>query len=231
MQQTTDSTVSYAQAEDSEDRQSMIEYYVDQLLRRIAECPYDSIPQLFQYVTRGGPCLCQADVLRLFGGQIIFRRTCRRMNLVRRAALNCAMDTVPVDLRTWAEQERPEMDPPFRDYRYFWRPNLNSPTLFWYETENMEEEIYRYPAVLDTDGFFQETGNSSQQTNTNLDDGMEGSDWFGAEGPINAEYFWEPPSESWITDTDRELLTDGSDDDDWRRPPPINAAGLEWYSE
>ena len=129
MQYATESTISYTQAEDSEDRQSMIAYYVDQLLRRIAEYPYDSIPQLFQYVTRGGPCLCPADVLRLFGGRIIFRHTCRRMNSVRRAVLNGEMDTMPVDLRTWVGSERPEIGPPYRGYRHFWCPNLNSPTL------------------------------------------------------------------------------------------------------
>ena len=93
----------------------------------------------------------------------------------------------------------------------------------------MEEEIYRYPAVLDTDGFFQETENSSQQTDANTDDGAEDSDWFEMKGPIVTEYFWEPPNESWITDTDREMPTDESDDDDWRRPPPINTTGLEWF--
>ena len=175
MQQTTDSTVSYTQAEDSEVRQGMIAHYVDQLLRRIAECPYDSIPQLFQYVTRGGPCLCQADVLRLFGGRIIFRRTCQRMSMVRRAVLNGGMDTIPVDLRTWTEQERPVMGPPFRDYRHFWSPHLDSPRLFWYENGDMREEIYRYPAVLETDEFFQETDDESCQTDEAANSSMEES--------------------------------------------------------
>ena len=116
MQQTTDSTASYTQAEDQGDRQDMMAHYVDPILRRIVECPYDSIPQLFQYVTQGGPCLSPADVLRLFGGQIIFRQTCRRMSIVRRAALNHEMSAIPIDLRTWTEQDRPAMNPPYRDY-------------------------------------------------------------------------------------------------------------------
>ena len=40
----------------------------------------------------------------------------------------------------------------------------------------MEEEIYRYPAVLDTDGFSQETEDGSQQTDANRSNGMEESD-------------------------------------------------------
>ena len=231
MQRATDSTVSYTQAEDSEDRRGMIVYYVDQLLRRIAECPYDSIPQLFQHVTRGGPCQCQADVLRLFGGRIIFRHTCRRMNLVRRAVLNGEMDTAPADLRTWTEQERPEMDPPFRDYQYFWCPNLNSPTLFRYVTEDMEEEICRYPVVLYTDELFQETENDSGQMDTSLGDNMDSSEWFGVLDPIDVIRFWETADDNSPVNTDTEVSDNENSDEDWRRPPPINTSGLEWHYE
>ena len=118
------------------------------------------------------------------------------------------------------------MDPPFRDYRYFWRPNLNSPMLFWYVTENMEEEIHRYPAVLYTDEFFQETENESGQTDTSLDYHTDGGEWFGVLGPIDGMRFWE------ATDNNSRVHTDAeSSDEEWRRPPPINTSGLEWYYE
>ena len=93
------------------------------------------------------------------------------------------------------------------------------------------EEIYRFPAVLDTEGFFQETENSGQQTDANTGDDVEDSDWFETEGPIDSEHFWELPNESWETDSDREIPTDESDDENWRRPPPINTTGLEWFYE
>ena len=231
MQQTTESTVSYAQAKNSEDRQNMIEYYVDQLLRRVAECPYDSIPQLFQFVARGGPCLCQADVLRLFGGRIIFRRTCRRMNMIRRAVLNDTMNTVPADLRTWTEQERPEMDPPFTDYRHFWCPNLDCPTLCWHVTENMEEEIYRYPAVLYADEFSQETDDESGQTEMSQDHNMDSGDWFGAQDPVDEARFWVAADDHSPMNSGAQTSEDESSDEEWRQPPPINTSGPEWYYE
>ena len=103
--------------------------------------------------------------------------------------------------------------------------------LFWYEAPGMGEEICRYPAVLDTDEFFRETEDESWQTDVNMDDSMEESDWFGAMNPISNERFWEPPSESWLTDTDGEMLEDGSDNEDWSRPPPINTTGLERFYE
>ena len=231
MQSETDSTASYTQAEDPGDRQDMIAYYVDQILRRITERPYDSIPQLFQHVAWGGPCLSPSDVLRLFGGRTIFRRTCQRMSMVRRAVLNGGMDTIPVDLRTWTEQERPVMDPPYRDYQHYWSPHLDSQWLFWYENEDMREEIYRYPAVLGTDEFFQETDDESCQTDEAVNSSMEESIWFGVMNRVSGKDFWESPDESWLTSTDREEYDDGSDDEEWRQPPPINTTGPEWFYE
>ena len=124
------------------------------------------------------------------------------------------------------------MDPPFRDCRHFWCPQLGSPTLFWYVAENMEEEIYRFPAVLDTDEFFfQETENESQQTEANTDDGMMTDEWFGAMNPVDSGQFWEMPEESWLTDTNREASWEGSETEEWGRPPQINTMGLEWFYE
>ena len=175
------------------------------------------------------------------------------MNLVRRAVLNGKMDTAPVDLRTWTEQERPEMDPPYRDYQYFWCPQLNSPTLFWYKKENMEEEIYRYPAVLSTENFFDETEDGSCQTDGGMDDNMEGSEWFQSMGQMEAEYFWELLNGDGQTGEEEEVkdersgYEDGrhlpqfnmeedgyeneSDNEDWRQPPSINTMGHEWFYE
>ena len=153
------------------------------------------------------------------------------MNVIRRAAPNGEMDTMPVDLRMRTEEGRLEMDPPYRDYQYFWRPNLNSPTLFWYVTENMEEEIYRYPAVLYTDEFFQETENESGQTDTSLDYNMDSGEWFGVLDPIDVVRFWEATDDNSPVNTDTEVSKDESSDEDWRRPPPINTSGLEWYYE
>ena len=141
MEQTADSTRSYTEAEDQAGRQDTMGYYIDEIIRRLAERPFDSAPQLFQFATRGGACLSQGDVLRLFGGRVIFRQTRRRMNAIRRAVLNDTMDTFPVDLRTWAGGGWPDMDPPFRDHRSYWNPHLDSPSLWRYEEPGLEEEI------------------------------------------------------------------------------------------
>ena len=95
----------------------------------------------------------------------------------------------------------------------------------------MGEEICRYPAVLDADEFFRETEDESWQADANMDDSVEESDWFGVMNPVSNGYFWEPPSGSWLTDTDGEVNGDGSDNEDWSRQPPINTMGLERFYE
>ena len=253
MEQTTDSTVSYTQAEYPGDRQDVIAQYVDRIIRRITERPYDSVPQLFQHVALDGPCQNPADVLRLFGGRIIFCHTCRRMSIIRKAVLNNETDAMPVELRMRTERGQPGLDPPFTDYRHFWCPHLDSPRLYWYEVEGMREEIYRYPAVLNTDSFFDETEEDSCQTSGGTDDDVECSEWFQPMGPIGAEYLWGPPPDSRRTDTDEEendersgsvngrqlsqinmneeVNQDESDNEDWSHPPPVNTMGLEWFYE
>ena len=233
MQQTTDSTIAYTQAEDPEDRQAMITYYVDQIIGRIVERPYDSIPQLFQYAVRGGPCLTPADVLRLFGGRIIFCRTCRRMNLIRRAALNNEMETIPVNPEIWTGWGQQAEDSPNQDHRDLWCPHLDDPELYWYEVRGMEEEICRYPTVLGTDEFFQETENESDRTDAGRDYSVDSGEWFGVLGPVDVDVvrFWEATNDNVPSNSDAEVSEDGSSDEDWRRPPRVNTSGLEWYYE
>ena len=137
----------------------------------------------------GGPRISQGDVLHLFGGRLVFRQSCRGMNLIHRAVLRGDMRPAPVNLRRWAEWERPEMGPPFHEYLGWRRHHLDSEQIFWRDVPGMGEEITRYLAQQDTD-----------------------------------EYFQEPANENWPSDTDTD-----TEEDDWSRPPPINATNAEWF--
>ena len=113
----SDSAISDDSAPEHAGRQGMIEYYVDELLLRIIDNSLDSTPQMFRHIAQYGPCVRPEQVLHIFGGSIIFRRTCDRMNIIRGAVLRDALDTAPADLRRWTTPERPIMDPPYQDYR------------------------------------------------------------------------------------------------------------------
>ena len=187
MEQATGSSLSDAEAVDQVDRQHMIEYYVDEIIGRLVERPFDSAPQLFQYATMGGPRLSQEGKLHLFGGRIIFLRARRRVNAIRRSVLYDAMDTIPRHLRTWAVRERPSMDPPFRDRRSSRSPHLDSPALWWYEEPDTGEEITRYPAVLDTEVYFHESDNNNWPDESDVDMDAEDSEWFQFTDCVNGE--------------------------------------------
>ena len=171
----TESTISDENVPDQTDRQSMIEYYVDELITRIIERPLDSIPQLFRHVTEFGPCVEPAHVLHIFGGSIIFRRTCERMNLIRDAALRDTLDAAPVDPRLWGGAERDQLSPPFHDFRPWWCPHIYDRTLFWYEGilgthPGMYRDIVRFPVHTDTEEYFRYEEEDRYPTDTEMDE-------------------------------------------------------------
>ena len=113
------------------------------------------------------------------------------MNAIRRAVLNDEMDTAPVDLGTWTEQERPSMEPPFRGHRGSWSPHLDSPALWRYEEPGMEEEITRYPAVLDTEECFHESENDNWPDESEVDTDIKGGEWFHGLGGVHGERYYD----------------------------------------
>ena len=174
----SDSTISDDSAPEHADRQSMIEYYVDELIIRIIESPLDSIPQLFRHITQFGPCVEPAHVLHIFGGSTIFRRTCERMNLIRDAALRDELDAAPVDPRLWGGAARHQLAPPFHDFRPWWTPHVYDRVLFWYEGilsthPGMYRDVIRYPDHTDTEEYFHYDEEDRYPTDTETDDGLQ----------------------------------------------------------
>ena len=155
----TDSTTSDENMPDHEDRQGMIGYYVDELIQEIVENPCASTPQLFRSIAHSGPCETPEQVLHLFGGGGIFRRTCNRLQLIRDAALRGTLDAVAGEMRRWMEPEQLGLEPQIRGYESWWVPHLYDRTLFWYEgllsmQPGMYRCVVRYPTHTDTDDFF-----------------------------------------------------------------------------
>ena len=131
MDDTSESTRSYHINWSKESRQGAINYYVNELLTRLIERPLESIPDLFWYLQQGGPCPEGEDLLHLFGGRQILLRTCRRMNIVRRAVLQGELENLPIDLGNWGGRE-PRGDGSTRnEFIDWWEPHIDDPKLFW----------------------------------------------------------------------------------------------------
>ena len=76
------------------------------------------------------------------------------MNIIRRAALQGGLESLPIDLGNWGGR-RPLGDGSTRDETIDWRgPHLEGPDLFWGAIPNMEREIPRRPTNADTDDYF-----------------------------------------------------------------------------
>ena len=172
----SDSTISDEDVPEYRDRQSMIEYYVDELILHMVENPHESTPQLFRRISQFGPCVRPEHIIHIFGGGIIFRRTCRRLHLIRDAALRGTLSQLPRDLGRWGGPEDPELEPPFHDFRDWWCPHIYDRHLFWFEgvlslQPGMYRDIVRYPTHTDTDEFF-----GNMEENDNPSD-SESEDW------------------------------------------------------
>ena len=195
------STISDEDAPEPGDRQSMIEYYVDELILQIVENPYDSTPQLFRRISQFGPCVEPEHIIHIFGGGIIFRRTCNRLNLIRDATLRGTLSQIPRDLGSWGGPESPELEPPFHDFRDWWRPHIYDRDLFWFEgvlslQPGRYREIARYPTHTDTDEFF-----GNMEENGNPTD-SESEDWNQPLNMMEIDMQYEEMEEENMTDTD-----------------------------
>ena len=55
----------------------------------------------------------------------------------------------------------------------------------------MEEEITRYPAVFDTEGYFHESGNHNWPDESDVDMGTEDSEWFQYVDGVKGERYYD----------------------------------------
>ena len=112
------------------------------------------------------------------------------------------------------------MDPPYCDYQDWWVPHLDSAQTFWRNMQAMDEEIIRYPTWMEcySDEYFGETTDESwpMENDGDENDGRSGN---------------EDERQLPQTNANEEGQEDQSDDEEWRRPPPINTMGLEWFYE
>ena len=93
MTESTRSTLSYESRVDS---QSMLDHYVREMPDCLREDPWSSTPEIWAYITSGGPCARPKGVMHLFAALKQFRRTCRRMDVLRWAVIMKREDELPL---------------------------------------------------------------------------------------------------------------------------------------
>ena len=165
-----------------ESRQGAINYYANELMARLIENPFESIPDPLEFLQRGGPRPDENELIHLFAGRSILLRTCRRMNIIRRAALQGVLESLPIDLGNWGGR-RPLGDGSTRDEYTDWRaPHLDGQDLFWRSIPNMEQDIPRRPTNADADDYFATPADDRSMETSGESDGwiqmLMPQDWY-----------------------------------------------------
>ena len=191
------------------ERQGMINYYVNELMGRIVERPYESVPELLQYLQTGGPCMNEEEILKLFGGRPILLRTCRRMNIIRRAALQGKVDDLPIALGNWEGGALRAEGTTESEYIDWWAPHLDSPDLFWRNLPGMEDELQRFPSRVDTDDYL---ATSTEDRSPELTSSESSHGWMQMLLPQDWYGYEADPEQNLPTDSDMDISSDMSVD-------------------
>ena len=121
----TETTVSTLSRESDQNVQSMVDHYISEIIDHIIDDPHITIPKILQTIAQHGPCPSQKDVIHLFGGKKIFKKTCRRMEIIRWAAATDQLEMLPLADESQSENEIQHkiMHGIRADYLKWWAPS------------------------------------------------------------------------------------------------------------
>ena len=136
------------------ERQSMVDFYVGRMVRFVADNPLGPTAQIMEDAIEQGPLWDKKEILQLFKGAKIFKETCRRMEVIRRAALEGRLSSIPVELRWEPYPETDPLEPPYQDFSQWWSPQFYGNRMFGYTIPAQVPEVPRYPSQCNTDEYF-----------------------------------------------------------------------------
>ena len=175
MQGDESSTISTEERELSENVQSMIDWYTSEMIDLIWVEPYASTRRILDKLAEAGPCPSRRELLHLFGGPTVFKRTVRRMEVLRWAVVADRTDILPLD------EEDESMEGIGRrhrlgrreEYMISWAPDMSEINMFPRDLPEGEGRLVRYPSQDDTDKDVAEDEEDMETTTTTEDEEME----------------------------------------------------------
>ena len=173
METQTESTMSTESREDSNDAQSMLDWYESEKLNIAIEWPYASMTDVMEMLMRGSPCTSRKNLVHLFGGPGLFKQTYRRMEVIRWATIKNKLALLPLGrggqaggAEGGAGQRNYQND----NYIRRWAPILGRVNSFPWELPLLGGRLTRYPAEADSAECFT-TDEESQQSDTEGNNG------------------------------------------------------------
>ena len=120
----TDESTTDTDGYTAEDRQGIVDTMVTVMLQLTMEDPWISIPNMMDRMTETGPLHDRDDIMEVFRGRPIFRRTTNRLEVVRAAVVSGALGELPISTRA-PEHERVGVTIPGTDrYIGWWAPQV-----------------------------------------------------------------------------------------------------------
>ena len=172
MQGEESSTNSTEDREHSENVQSMIDWYTSEMIDLIWDEPYASTRRILDRLAENGPCPSRRELLHLFGGPTVFKKTVRRMEVLRWAVVADRTDILPLDEEdeTMEEMRYRHQQGIREEYMISWAPDRNRAEIFPRDLPEGEGRLARYPSQDDTDDDLAEP---DEELETTIDEDVE----------------------------------------------------------
>ena len=176
----TDSTESTESREITECQQAEVDKYTKRIVELMIRDPCVSVPGILQQLKTGGLRSSEESVVHLFGGPELFRKTCRRMEILRWVLVTHQWEAMPfqmdIQYREWEGRRQYFIKPDSNDdWVSWWAPDMFSVRPFEPINEEEEEDgigerrIYRFPAREDEDNYFKEVHSEEEGTNSGVE--------------------------------------------------------------
>ena len=175
MQGDESSTISTEERELSENVQSMIDWYTSEMIDLIWDEPYASTRRILDKLAEAGPCPSRRELLHLFGGPTVFKRTVRRMEVLRWAVVADQTDILPLEEEDESMEESGSRHRLGRreEYMVSWAPDMSGINMFPRDLPEGEGRLVRYPSQDDTDVDLAE---DDEELETTMDEDVEMED-------------------------------------------------------
>ena len=156
----------------SENVQSMIDWYTTEMIDFIWDEPYASTRRILDKLAEAGPCPSRRELLHLFGGPTVFKRTVRRMGVLRWAVVADRTDILPLDEEdeTMEEIGYKHQQGIREEYMISWAPDRNRAEMFPRDLPEGEGRLARYPSQDDTD---EDLAEPDEELETTIDEDVE----------------------------------------------------------
>ena len=156
-----------------DDRQGLIDHYTTVMLQQVMWRPFSSIPEMLKTLCEAGPFDEKQEIIEIFGGRAILKKTIGRMTVVRVAAIKGTLGDLPVETRPIEGESVGHTVPSTDRFIGCWAPWKRGDEYIFMDTHLIGEQdkvdIGRYPHEgEDTDTYLMDTDTETE--------GMEESD-------------------------------------------------------